>query len=110
VTGNPAGAELALALAGKRATVVLPGIYKGKKVPLDLDRAVFNEIRITGVFSHDFRAVRPAVKMARQHRFPWEDLITHHLPLEEAERALRLVGGEEGELPLKVVLDPKQKA
>jgi hypothetical protein len=36
------------------------------------------------------------------------DRITHTFPLDQAERAVRLVAGEiEGESPLKVVLDPK---
>jgi alcohol dehydrogenase len=108
VSGSPSGAQTALSLAGKGSIVVLPGIYKGKEVPLDLDRAVFNEITLKGVFSHDFRAVRPAIMMAKRGRYPLEELVTHRFPLEEAERALRLVGGEEeGDLPLKVVLDPK---
>jgi alcohol dehydrogenase len=107
VTGNPSGAELALSLAGKRATLVLPGIYKGKKASLNLDEAVFREIRVLGVFSHDFRAVESAIKMVRQSQYPFKELITHRFPLKDAEQALRLVAGEEGEMPLKVVLDPK---
>jgi alcohol dehydrogenase len=110
VTGSPKGAQLALALAGRRGTVVLPGIYKGKEVPLNLDRAVVNEIKLVGVFSQDFRSVRPAIKMAREGRFPFDRLITHRLPLTQAEQALRLVSGAEpGEMPLKVVLDPNMK-
>jgi alcohol dehydrogenase len=109
VTGNPAGAATALSLAGRRATVVLPGVYKGKPASLDLDRAVFHEIKLVGVFSHDFRAVQPAIKIARAGRYPLQDLITHRLPLEAAEYALRLVAGHEHEMPLKVVLDPKRK-
>ncbi len=107
VTGNTSGAERALSLAGKRASVVLPGIYKGKKASLNLDEAVFREIRMLGVFSHDFRAVEPAIKMARESRYPFKELVTHRLPLEDAEQAIRLVAGELGEMPLKVVLDPK---
>ncbi len=108
VTGSPAGAELALPLAGRRATVVLPGIYKRKKATLDLDHAVVNEIRLQGVYSQDFRAVQPAIKLARSGRYPFEELISHRLPLARAEEAVRLVAGElPGERPLKVVLDPK---
>jgi len=34
-------------------------------------------------------------------------MISHRFPLEKAEDAIKLVGGEiEGETPLKVVLDP----
>jgi len=46
--------------------------------------------------------------MARSGKYPLEELITHTVPLAQAERAVRLVGGEiEGESPLKVVIDPK---
>ncbi|MEW6670867.1 MAG: alcohol dehydrogenase catalytic domain-containing protein [Thermodesulfobacteriota bacterium] len=108
VSGSPAGADLALSVAGKRATVVLPGIYKENRVALDLNRAVVNEIRLAGVFSHDFRAVRPAIRLVRQKRYPFEDLISHRFKLEEAEEALRLVGGKiPGEMPLKVILSPE---
>jgi alcohol dehydrogenase len=96
-------------LTGKGGTLILPGIYKGKKVPLNLDYAVLNEIRMFGVFSHDFRAVRPAIELVRQGRYPFGDMITHRFPLAEAERAVRLVAGEEeGEAPIKVLLDPKR--
>jgi alcohol dehydrogenase len=108
VTGHPAGAEMALPLTGRRGRVVLPGLYKRKKASLDLDHVVINEIKMMGAYSQDFRAVRPAIKVAREGRYPWADLITHRFPLAEAERAVRLVGGEvEGEMPGKVVLDPK---
>ncbi|MDF1590253.1 MAG: alcohol dehydrogenase catalytic domain-containing protein [Desulfobacterales bacterium] len=108
VSGSPAGADLALSLAGKRATVVLPGIYKDSRVPINLNRAVVNEIRMLGVFSHDFRAVRPAIRMVRQNKYPFDDLISHRFKLEDAEQALRLVGGKiQGEPPLKVLLYPE---
>ncbi len=106
VTGSPSGAVLALSLAGKGATFVLPGLYK-EKTMMDLNYAVVNEIRIQGVYSHDFQAVRPAIKMVRKAQFPFEDLISHTLPLEDAEKAVRMVGGEIGdEMPLKILLDP----
>lgn len=108
VSGHPSGAELALPLVGRRGTVVLPGLYKHQKASLDLDLVVTKEIRVQGVYSHDSRAVRPAIRLAGSGKYPFEELITHTLPLAQAERAVRLVAGEiEGETPLKVVLDPK---
>lgn len=107
VSGSPAGADLALSLAGKRATVVLPGIYKDSRVPINLNRAVVNEIKMLGVFSHDFRAVRPAIRLVRQKKYPFEELISHRFKLEDAEQALNLVAGKiPGETPLKVILSP----
>ena len=107
VTGSPAGAVLALSLAGKGARFVLPGLYK-EKVLVDLNYAVVNEIQILGVYSHDFLAVRPAINMVRKGRFPFQDLISHTLPLADAEKAVLMVAGETGEeMPLKVLLDPE---
>ncbi len=107
VSSSPLGAELAYSLAGKGATFVMPGLYK-EKVSLDLNRAVVNELRLFGVYSHDFRAVRPAIKMVRNSRLPFEELISHCFPLEDAEKAIHLVGGQGDEVPLKVLLDPNK--
>jgi alcohol dehydrogenase len=107
VSGSPSGAQLALSLAGRGSKLVLPGLYK-ENVLLDLNAAVVNEVQLLGVFSHDFRAVRPAIKMAKKKRFPFEDLISHCFPLEDAEKALKLVAGEDVEMPLKVLLDPNR--
>ncbi len=108
VTGHVSGAELALPLTGRRGTLIMPGLYKWQKASLLLDIAVTREIRMQGVYSQDSASVRPAIKMARSRRYPFEELITHRFGLEQAEHAVRLVGGEiKGEVPLKVVLDPK---
>jgi alcohol dehydrogenase len=107
VSGSPSGAQLALSLSGSGSKLVLPGLYK-ERVLLDLNLAVVKEVQILGVFSHDFRAVRPAVKMAEKKRFPFEELISHCFPLEDAEKAIRLVAGEGGEMPFKVLLDPSK--
>lgn len=107
-TGHPTGAGLALSLAGVGASVILPGLYGAQaQVPLLLDRAVFREIRLIGVFSHDSPAVEAAIAVVRRRQFPFADMITHRFPLEMAGHALSLVGGDvPGEPVMKVVLDP----
>ncbi len=107
-SGHPSGAALALDLAGVGATIILPGLYGAlTQVPLLLDKAVFKEQRLVGVFSQDFASVEAAIKLARRGSYPLAKMISHRFPLERAEEAVRLVGGEfEGEPPLKVVIDP----
>jgi alcohol dehydrogenase len=107
-TGHPEGASMALALAGTGARIILPGLYgPNTKVPLLLDVAVLRELKLLGVFSHDFQAVNAAIKIAYKDKYPLAEMISHRFALECAEHALKLVGGEiEGETPLKVVLDP----
>jgi alcohol dehydrogenase len=108
VTGNPSGASTAIEIVKKRGTVILPGLYgMDKEIPLILDKIVFKEVRIQGVFSHDFRSVLPAIQLAESGKYPLEKMVTHRFPLEEAEKAVRLAGGEiEGEDPIKVVITP----
>jgi alcohol dehydrogenase len=109
VSGHPSGAALALELAGVGASVVLPGLYGANtQVPLLLDKAIFKEMRLLGVFSQDFTSVEAAIKLAGKLPYPLEKMISHRFPLERAEEAVRLVGGEcPGEYPLKVVICPE---
>lgn len=112
VTGKASGAALAISLAGLGATVILPGLYGGQtQVPLTLDQVVFKELRLIGVFSHDFNSVKPAIKLAAHSEYPFEDMISHRFALEDAEKAIKLVSGDmPGEIPMKVVLDPFMKS
>lgn len=108
VTGNPEGAVKALDLVRKRGTIVMPGIYgASKEIPLVLDKIVFKEIKIQGVLSQDITSVLPAIKLAESRKYPLAKMITHRFPLEEAEKAVRLVGGEmPEEEAIKVVIVP----
>ena len=108
VTGNPKGASTAVDLVKKKGTVILPGLYgMDKEIPLFLDKVVYKEARLQGVFSHDFRSVIPALRLAESGKYPLEKMVTHRFPLEEAERAVKVAGGEiEREDPIKVVITP----
>lgn len=108
VTGHPEGAIVALDLVRKGGTIVIPGIYGGHKaVPLTLDKIVFKEVRVQGVNSHNTLSVIPAIALAESRKYSIEKMVTHRFPLEEAERAVRLIGGEiEEEDPVKVVIIP----
>lgn len=108
VTGNPKGAITAIDLVKKKGTVILPGLYgMDREIPLVLDKIVYKEVRVQGAFSHDFRSILPAIRLAESKKYPMEKMVTHWFPLEEAERAVRVAGGEiEGEDPIKVVIIP----
>jgi alcohol dehydrogenase len=108
VTGHPEGAQEALDLVRTGGTIVIPSIYGADKaVPLILDKIVFKEVRVQGVNSQNIRSVIPAIGLAESRKYPIERMVTHCFPLEEAERAVRLVGGEiEDEGAIKVVIVP----
>ncbi|MBM4338365.1 MAG: zinc-binding dehydrogenase [Deltaproteobacteria bacterium] len=108
VTGNPRGAITAIDLVKKKGTVVLPGLYgMDREIPLVLDKVVYKELRVQGAFSHDFQSVLPAIRLAESGKYPLKKMVTHWFPLEKAEMAIRVAGGEvQGEDPIKVVIVP----
>ena len=108
VTGHPEGAVKALDLVRKRGTIIMPGIYGANKaIPLILDKIVFKEIKVQGVLSQDVQSVLPAIKLAESRKYPIERMVTHRFPLADAEKAVRMVGGEMPEQEaIKVVLIP----
>jgi len=108
VTGRPEGLISSLDLVGDGGKIVMPGLYGlDREIPLAMDKAIYKEVTILGVFSHNYSSVVPAIKLAESGKYPLEKMVTHRFPLEEAEKAVRLVGGEiEDEQPIKVVIEP----
>ncbi len=99
----------AIDVARRGGTVVLAGM-KGPK-PVEgffNDRVVAKDLTIRGVFGVDFHAYGPAVRLIESGKYPLEKMHTHTLPLEEAERALRILARElPGEEAVHIALVPQ---
>ncbi|MFH0913798.1 MAG: zinc-binding dehydrogenase [Chloroflexota bacterium] len=107
VSGSPAGVPVSIELVRPMGTVVYGSLTGAKKAELVTDKLALNEIRYQGVFSHNAKSALEALRLAETRKYPFEKLVTHKLPLKEAERGLALVYGKvEGESPIKVVLEP----
>ena len=98
----------AVDLARRGGTVVLAGM-KGQR-PVEgffNDRVVAKDLTIKGTFGVDFHAYEPAVRLIESGKYPLEKMHTHTLPLEEAERALKLLAREiPGEEAIHIALVP----
>ena len=71
------------------------------------DRVVAKDLAIRGVFGVDFHAYEPAVRLIESGKYPLAKMHTHTMPLEEAERALRILAREiEGEDAVHIALVP----
>ena len=87
-------------------TVVIPGLTGGKTVPIVTDEIVTKELKIVGGLGQAWN-VEAAVKLLEEQKYPVRKMATHTLPLEDADKGLRLAANEiEGEDPIKVVLTP----
>jgi threonine dehydrogenase-like Zn-dependent dehydrogenase len=95
-------------LARRGGTVVLAGTKGAKPVPDFLsDKIVVKELRVLGAFGVDYPAYEAAIRLIESGRYPLAEMHTHTLPLEEAERGLRLLAGEvPGEQAVHIALVP----
>ena len=108
-SGNPEALEQSTEFVKKGATIVTPGLYGGKKTPIDFDTVVFGELHIKGAHTHHMGSVKKAIDIINSKKYPLEDLVTHKYTLDEAEHAVRVTGGwVEGEFPNKVVIEPNK--
>jgi len=98
----------AIDLARRGGRVVLAGT-KGARPVADFfsDRVVIKELTIFGALGVDSPAYERAIRLIESGKYPLEKMHTHTLPLTDAERALRLLSGEEpGESAIHIALVP----
>lgn len=87
--------------------IVTPGIYGNHPSDFLFDKIVYKELSIHGVHAQSYHANEIAVKLVESRQFPFEKMITHKFPLEQAELAVRTAGRMiPGENPIKVVICP----
>jgi 2-desacetyl-2-hydroxyethyl bacteriochlorophyllide A dehydrogenase len=99
----------AIDLARRGGRVVLAGT-KGARPVADFysDRVVVKELTIYGALGVDSQSYERAIRLIESGKYPLEKMHTHTLPLTDAERALRLLAGEEpGEQAIHIALVPQ---
>lgn len=108
VTGSGQAVRKSLDLVRPMGTVVSAGVTgDGTLSPMPLDILLYKEIRLQGVFTNDSWSMRRAINLARQHRYPFESLVTHRFPLERAQEAVLTAGRELPDVsPIKVTIAP----
>lgn len=90
---EPVADALYYAAVGGR--IVLAGIKGFKAVPAFIsDLVVAKELTIKGVLGVTARGYQSAIRLIEAGRVPVEKMHTHDFPLEQAEHAIKMLGGE----------------
>jgi len=70
-----------------------------------IDKVIFKEVTLLGVFTHEITGVIPAIKFAESRKYPFEKLVTQRFPLYRSETALKVnIRKIKKENPIKVVI------
>jgi len=102
--GFPETWENALSMTRKGGTAILfGGCPLGTKVTVDTGKVHYDELTIRGAFHHTPLCVEKALGLISSSLIRTNEIITHEMPLNDAEKALQLMG--EGRA-VKVALIP----
>jgi alcohol dehydrogenase len=95
VTGSPTGVATSVEVVRTLGTVVVAGLA-GKDViaPFQIDRLVWNEVRLQGVYVKGEAAYAKALELIDRagDRYPIERIVSHLFPLDQAEDAIVAAG------------------
>ena len=108
VSGSPKAIPVSVDCLRRQGTMVLGGLTGDSTVtPMLMDKLVWKEIHLQGVFTADNDATEAAMRLIEATKFPVQEMVSHVFPLEETERCIRAVGGEIPELyPTKALIKP----
>lgn len=103
--GNARSLEEAISLVGPGGTVAFPGVAT-PLADLAVDPYVLSrkQIRLQGVWVSEPRHLYQALLVAHSGRYPLDSMVTHVLPLREANEALELARSRQA---VKVVMTPE---
>jgi threonine dehydrogenase-like Zn-dependent dehydrogenase len=77
----------------------------GKKVSLDVDQIVYNEIEFTATFAHVWQAWPRALALVASGAVQTEPLVSHRFPLSKWQDAFEKFASREG---VKILLEPEE--
>ena len=108
VSGNPEAIKTSVDCVRRQGTMVLGGLTGDTTItPLTMDKFVWGEIRLQGVFTADNDAIEATMRLLEETKFPIQEMVSHIFPLEETERCVQAVGGEVPDLyPTKALIKP----
>lgn len=101
----PESVAQAVAMAARRARIVLAGLKGRRATPgFFSDDVVYKELSLQGVLGMPYEDFERAVEILESRRYPFEKLHTHSFPVEQAEQAIRtLASGAGGAIHVAIV-------
>ena len=107
--GRPHVVPEGLRMLRKAGMYLEPGNFVDcGEIPINIHEICSKNLRIVGMSNHTHTGYRAHMEMMERsiNWFPWEKFISHHFPIDQAEKAILTSMSEES---MKVVLDPSMK-
>jgi alcohol dehydrogenase len=108
VTGSAEVPPVSIDLVRPLGTIVAastPGFKQ--KTSIITDKIALKEISYLGVFTSDATSMAQGIALTESRKYPFEKLVTHMYPLEDAEKAISAAKGDvPDEYPLRAAIVP----
>jgi threonine dehydrogenase-like Zn-dependent dehydrogenase len=97
----------ALLAVRRGGRVVLAGLKGNREIPVRTDLIINRALTVRGAFGVDARGMADAIALIESRRFPLEKMHTHTFGLDDAELAIKTLGGDvPGEPAIHVSVHP----
>jgi alcohol dehydrogenase len=78
----------------------------GRSSTVGLDRLVWNDIEVRGVFEKSAGSYRTALKLLQHKEIPFHKMVSTTFPLERVSEALEMMGPRQPDRPIRAVIKP----
>jgi 2-desacetyl-2-hydroxyethyl bacteriochlorophyllide A dehydrogenase len=99
--GDPSALQQAIHITRKNGSIVIMTVHK--KVRLDMEPVIRNELTLYGSICYNYKEFDQAVSLLTRNKVNVEPLIGHTFPLKEAKKAFEFCFSRKG---VKIILKP----
>lgn len=99
--GDPSALQQAIHITRKNGSIVIMTVHK--KVQLDMEPVIRNELTLHGSICYNYKEFDQAVSLLEKNKVDVEPLIGHTFPLKEAKEAFEFCFSRKG---VKIILKP----
>lgn len=104
-SGDADAFEADLDLLHPRGRLIWAGL-SGRSSTVDLDRLVWNDIEVRGVFEKGVGSYRTALRLLQHKEIPFHEMVSVTFPLGRVSEAIEMMGPEKSGRPIRAVIRP----
>ena len=104
-SGDATAVEADLGLLPPQGRLIWAGL-SGRSSTVNLDRLVWNDIELRGVFEKGAGSYRTALRLLQHKEIPFHEMVSRTFPLGGVSKAVEMMGPKQSGRPIRAVIRP----